>query len=201
KPHSLIVEAIVKGGCRLVQLRDKSLSSKELLEQAKESLLKTREFGALLIINDRVDIAKMSGADGVHLGQSDLSPEKARKLLGSNAIIGLSTHSLEQALVADNLPIDYIAVGPVYKTVTKPEASAGVESGSVGLELLREVKKRVTKPVVAIGGITLERVSELAVTEVSSVAVISDLLSKGNITERTSQYVTKLESLSKLRRV
>ena len=191
--HTKIVAAILAGGGKLIQLREKTLSTKEFYKVAIESLALTRQNGACLIINDRVDIAQILGADGVHLGQDDLSPEKARLILGDNAIIGLSTHSLAQALIADKLPIDYIALGPIFPTLTKPEACNGVSTGWVGLNLLKEVCANVSKPVVAIGGITLERARDVINAGASSVAVISDLVKFSNISQRTASFLEHLK--------
>jgi thiamine-phosphate pyrophosphorylase len=193
RSHEEIVEAVGRGGGRLVQLREKDLSARDLYREAELALERARAAGMRLIINDRADIAKLLGADGVHLGQDDLAPEKARILLGENAIIGLSTHSLEQAQIADRLPVDYIAVGPIYRTGTKPEASAGVKSGQVGLELLRSVRAVVQKPIVAIGGITLENAPEVLRAGADSVAVISDLMRCGKIDLRTRQFLERLD--------
>jgi thiamine-phosphate pyrophosphorylase len=191
--HPEIVAAILAGGGRLIQLREKNLSTKDFYQAATLSIELTRQKGACLIINDRVDIAQMIGADGVHLGQDDLSPEKARLILGENAIIGLSTHSLTQALEADKLPVDYIAVGPIFTTLTKPEANASIINGQVGLDLLHEVCQRVSKPVIAIGGITLERASSVLKTGASALAVISDLLKYNDISKRTATFLEKLK--------
>ena len=191
--HTEIVASILAGGGRLIQLREKDLSTRDFYQSAILSVEMAHQKGACLIINDRVDIAQMTGADGVHLGQDDLSPEKARLILGENAIIGLSTHSLTQALIADKLPIDYIAVGPIFPTLTKPEASANVDSGQVGLNLLEEVCQKVSKPVVAIGGITLERASAVLKTGAIAVAIISDLLKYNNISQRTATFLEKLK--------
>ncbi len=191
--HTEIVASILAGGGRLIQLREKDLPTGDFYQAAILSVKIAHQKGACLIINDRVDIAQMTRADGVHLGQDDLSPEKARLILGENAIIGLSTHSLTQALIADKLPIDYIAVGPIFPTLTKPEASVSVDSGQVGLNLLQEVCQKVSKPVVAIGGITLERASAVLKTGACAVAVISDLLKYNDIGQRTTTFLEKLK--------
>lgn len=193
RSHDEIVDAVARGGGRLVQLREKQLPARALYREAAAAILKARGAGMRLIINDRADIALLVGADGVHLGQEDLAPEKVRALLGEDAIIGLSTHSLEQAQIADRLPVDYIAVGPIYRTGTKPEASAGVTSGQVGLELLRSVRAVVQKPIVAIGGITLENAPEVLRAGADSVAVISDLMRCGKIDLRTRQFLERLD--------
>jgi thiamine-phosphate pyrophosphorylase len=190
--HEEIVAAVAQGGGRLVQLREKDASTRDFYHSAQAAVAVARAANLCLIINDRVDIAMMVGADGVHLGQDDLSPEKARSLLGEDAIIGLSTHSLAQALAADLLPVDYIAVGPIFRTETKIEASVGVSGGQVGLDLLRAVRAAVNKPVVAIGGISLARAPSVLRAGADSVAVISDLLKHGNIAARTGEFIDSL---------
>ncbi len=117
--HAAQVEKLIEGGAKFIQLREKYASSKDFYEQAKEALKIARKMDVKIIINDRVDIALALGADGVHLGQDDLPPEFARKILGEKAIIGFSTHNLQQAADAVKLPIDYLAIGPVFATKTK----------------------------------------------------------------------------------
>lgn len=189
--HFKITEELLRGGCRIVQLREKELSSEEFYQDALESVKLAKRFNATIIINDYVELAAELKASGVHLGQEDTDPMQARRILGEEAIIGLSTHSLDQALLAMDLPVDYIAIGPVYQTSTKPEAR--LEGSFSGLSLLREVRKVVKRPLVAIGGITLARLNEVMQTGVDQVAVISDLLCCKNIAERCSVFLHKLQ--------
>ena len=188
---------MLAGGARLVQLRDKDASARELLDQARACVKLTREAGAKLIINDRVDVALTVGADGVHLGQDDLSVEDAREILGEDKIIGVSTHSIDQFRAALETSASYIAVGPVYPTKTK-ENPAPI----VGLELVREAKGLTDRPLVAIGGITAERAPEVIAAGADSVAVISalypwpeklDLASKPDITGSVRRFIEVLE--------
>lgn len=195
--HTEIVMEILEGGAKLIQLREKSLPTGDFYQTALQAVTLARRKGASLIINDRVDIALMVEADGVHLGQDDLEPKKARSLLGQDAIIGLSTHSLAQAILADKCPIDYIAVGPIFPTLTKPEACAE-EGDYIGLELLFKICQLVSKPVVAIGGITLNTAKDVLETGASCVAIISDLLKYGNISERTNRFLIELEPFTKI---
>lgn len=167
---------MLEGGARLIQLRDKDASAKELLEAARDCLKLTREAGATLIVNDRIDVALTADADGVHLGQDDLTVEEARDILGEKKIIGLSTHSIDQFMAAMETSADYIAVGPVYATKTKENADP-----VVGLELVREAKRLADRPLVAIGGITVESAPEVLFAGADSVAVISDLYHFGEI--------------------
>jgi len=146
-----------------------------------------RRLGVQIIVNDRVDIAIAVEADGVHLGQDDLPPERARLLMGDSRIIGFSTHSLEQALAADSAPVDYIAIGPLFQTRTKDKPDPVVE-----LETVTEIRRMVAKPLVGIGGIRLETAASVIEAGADSVAVISDLLSARDISERTRSFLTRL---------
>jgi thiamine-phosphate pyrophosphorylase len=158
-------------GASLVQLREKTASPLEFYAQADMALRIARERGLKVIINDRVDIALALKADGVHLGQDDLSPEAARRILGPEAIIGFSTHDTSQALAATQLPIDYIAIGPIFPTATKEQSNR-----PIGLEGLRLVRQALgTTPLVAIGGITFENSSSVLLAGADAVAVISDI--------------------------
>lgn len=175
--HSEQVRLFAEGGAKLVQLRDKQSAALHFYEQAKAALAVAARCGVQLIINDRVDIALAIGAAGVHLGQDDLPPEAARRLLGSDAIIGYSTHNLAQALEASRLPIDYLAIGPIFETSTKPNASP-----VVGLEGVSSVRQAIgSMPLVAIGGITPANAAEVIAAGADSVALISALFSTPDI--------------------
>ena len=166
--HAEQVRLLSLGGASLIQLREKRMSALEFYEQAKAA----QQSGVQLIINDRVDIALAVGAAGVHLGQDDLSPEAARKLLGPKAIIGYSTHNVAQAISAAKLPIDYLAIGPIFSTTTKSDTAP-----VLGLEGLRAVRRAIgTFPLVGIGGITLSNARDVIDAGADSVAVISALL-------------------------
>ena len=171
--HAEQVEKLIGGGARFIQLREKYASPKDFYEDAKSAIEIARQNSARIIINDRVDIALALRADGVHLGQDDLPPEKARKILGENAIIGFSTHSVKQAIEAVRLPIDYLAVGPVFTTQTKENADE-----IVGIEGVRQVREAIKDfPLVAIGGITTENFREIFGAGADSLAVIKAVLS------------------------
>ncbi|HXG94082.1 MAG TPA: thiamine phosphate synthase [Blastocatellia bacterium] len=180
--HAEQVERFAEGGATLIQLRDKLASPREFYEAALEAMKTARRLGVQIIINDRVDIAVAVEADGVHLGQNDLPVEQARIILGENRIVGFSTHTLKQALEASFKAIDYLAIGPVFHTTTKENPDP-----VVGLEGLREVKRQIAKPLVAIGGITLERAKSVIEAGADSVAVISDLYSTGDIAGRVRE--------------
>lgn len=185
--HAEQVESLAAGGASLIQLREKRASPIEFYREAIDAMSVARRLGVQIIINDRVDIAIAVKADGVHLGQDDLPPDRARRLLGKSRVIGFSTHVLEQALAADAAAIDYLAIGPVFQTSTKDNPDA-----IVGLATVTEVRRLVSTPVVAIGGITLETARAVIEAGADSVAVISDLLSAGDITERTRGFIELL---------
>ncbi|MEP7270442.1 MAG: thiamine phosphate synthase [Acidobacteriota bacterium] len=169
-PHDEIVAQLLVGGARTIQIRDKESSPRELLEIARACLKLTRAVGARLLINDFLDVALAAGADGVHLGQDDLSVEEARAIMGPDKIIGLSTHTLDQFRSGLATSADYLAVGPIFATSTKENPSA-----TVGLELLRQVQPVTDRPIVAIGGISLHRARRVIDAGADAVAVISAL--------------------------
>ncbi|MFN7928523.1 MAG: thiamine phosphate synthase [Blastocatellia bacterium] len=168
--HAEIVSRLLAGGAKLIQLRDKEASAKDLLDAARECLTLTRAAGATLIINDRVDVVLATGADGVHLGQEDLTVAEARALLGPEKLIGISTHSLAQVEAALTTSANYIAIGPIFSTTTKANPDP-----VVGLELLRQARALTSLPLVAIGGITLAAAPEVIAAGANSLAVISAL--------------------------
>jgi thiamine-phosphate pyrophosphorylase len=185
--HAEQVELLASGGATLIQLRDKRASPRDFYEAALEAMSVARRLGVRIVINDRVDIAIAVKADGVHLGQTDLPPDRARLLLGESRIVGYSTHTLEQALAASVAPVDYIAIGPVFQTQTKDRPDE-----VVGLKTVSEAKRQVTKPLVAIGGITLDSARLVIEAGADSIAVISDLLSPGDIAESTRSFLARL---------
>lgn len=189
--HAEQVEAFCKGGASLIQLRDKQLSSALLYEQGKEALKIARRFQATLLINDRADIAAAVGADGVHVGQNDLPPEAVRKVLGKKAIVGLSTHNLEQARQALLSNVDYIAVGPIFPTSTKAD-----HEPVVGLDQLREIS-RICRgmPLVAIGAVTSQNCRAVLDAGADAVAMISWLTQDpGLIINRTRETIEILSN-------
>jgi thiamine-phosphate pyrophosphorylase len=185
--HAEQVERFAAGGATLIQLRDKSASPRQFYEAAVEALRLARSLGVRIIINDRVDIAIAVDADGVHLGQDDLPPAIARTLLGENRLIGYSTHDLKQAMAADSMPVDYVAIGPLFQTSTKENPDP-----VVGLEALTQIKAQIARPLVAIGGITCQNGAAALQAGADSLAVISDLFSTGDITTRVRQYLQTL---------
>lgn len=187
--HSEQVQRLTDGGAKLIQLREKHASPREFYNEAEKALRLAAKLGARIIINDRVDIALALKADGVHLGQNDLPPEAARRLLGSQSIIGFSTHTIEQAREAARMPVDYLAFGPIFGTSSKSDAHA-----RVGLEELRRVRAAIGQtPLVAIGGIDAANASQVQEAGADAVAVISAVLSFGQ--EISSQTRTLLSLL------
>ncbi|GFN30998.1 thiamine phosphate synthase [Paenibacillus xylaniclasticus] len=162
-----VIEQTLIGGADVIQLRDKYASEQQILEQARELRELTRRYGVPLIINDYIDIAIEVEADGVHLGQDDMTLEEARRRLGPDRIIGISTHNLEQALAAQAGGADYIGVGPVYPTGTKPGRAA------VTTRYVREAADNVTIPFVAIGGITLANVDTVLEAGAKRICAVS----------------------------
>jgi thiamine-phosphate pyrophosphorylase len=190
--HAEQVARLVEGGATFIQLREKRLAPREFYREAEEALRVARARGARLIINDRVDIALAFGADGVHLGQDDMPPEAARNVLGRRAVIGFSTHSVEQAIAAARMPVDYVAIGPVFATRSKENPDP-----QVGLEGLRRVREAVGEAVtlVAIGGVTRELAPSVLDAGADSVAVISALLrpkDSSEITRLTRDFLAGL---------
>ena len=178
--HSEQVAALIAGGARFIQIREKNARSDEFYRAVVDSLAVARETGTRVIVNDRVDIAMAAGAHGVHLGQTDLPPVEARKLLREDAIIGFSTHTIKQAREAMTFPLDYIAFGPVWPTRTKENPDP-----VVGLDLLGEVKRIAGEiPVVAIGGINDSNAAETLSAGADSLAVVSCLFSENEPIEK-----------------
>jgi thiamine-phosphate pyrophosphorylase len=187
--HAEQIRRLSAGGATFVQLREKHFAPREFYSEAEEALRVARSLGVRLIINDRADIALALKADGVHLGQHDLPPAAARELLGQQAIIGFSTHSLEQAKEAARLPVDYIAIGPIFETSSKenPDPVVGLD----GLRLVRQAIGEI--PLVAIGGIRLENIGEVLKAGADAVAAISLLLAEPpEIETRTREILAAL---------
>jgi thiamine-phosphate pyrophosphorylase len=181
-----LAEALFNAGARIIQVRNKMGSPRELLEQV-ERILSFAPQGAEIIVNDRVDVALIAGAGGVHLGQDDVPPVEARRILGLDPMIGFSTHNLEQAMQAEKLPVDYVAVGPIFLTTTKEKPDP-----VVGLENLNAICQAIRKPVIAIGGIKLENAEDVLKAGATSVAVMSDVLSARDVASRVQSWIERL---------
>jgi thiamine-phosphate pyrophosphorylase len=180
-------QELAAAGVRLLQYRDKSASAGELLKTSRELVASLESHNAILIVNDRPDVAVLAGAKGVHVGQEDLDAAQARAVVGNEMGVGVSTHNLEQFGRATATSADYIAVGPIFATTSKVNPDP-----VVGVELIREVRGLTDKPIVAIGGITLERAKDVIEAGADSVAVISDILLARNPGDRARQYLDVL---------
>lgn len=182
-----VATGAIRGGADVIQLRDKSGSARRLMEDARCLLPLTRAAKIPLILNDRADVVRAVGADGVHLGQDDLPIEDARAMLDRGKLLGISTHSLEQALRAEREGADYIGLGPIFQTPTKPTYS------SVGLELIRHVATRVRIPIVCIGGINLTNLAQVVQADAQCIAVVRAICSAPDPEAATRSLKTKLQ--------
>lgn len=184
-----LTAAFLEGGARFFQLRGKSLSGAALLAAARAMAGPIHRAGGLLVVNDRADVARLSGADGVHLGQTDLPPAAARRILGDRAIVGRSTHTATELEAAAGEPVTYLAIGPVFGTATKDTGHA-----AVGLDMVRRAAATGI-PVVAIGGITLDAAPAVIDAGARAVAIIADLLAGDSPERRARSYVERLSRL------
>lgn len=174
----------LQAGVRIIQLREKKASGKEFLRLAKEMKTLCETYNAVCIVNDRLDIALLSGADGVHVGQDDLPVEEIRKILDERIIVGVSVKNVEEAIEAERKGASYVAVSPVFDTLTKEDAGKGV-----GLDVLRQIKRQVRIPVVAIGGINRENMVEVLEAGADCVAVVSAITRAEDPTNAASELV------------
>jgi len=181
--------SLAEAGVRLLQYRNKSASARQYLESSRELAETLVPRGVSFFVNDRPDVAFLAGASGVHVGQEDLDVEQARRVVGRDKLVGVSTHNLEQFDRAAVSSADYIAVGPLFGTSSKAKPDP-----VVGLAFLRRVRGLTEKPIVAIGGITLERAAPAIEAGADSVAVISGILSAADPAQRARQYITTLEA-------
>ncbi len=177
---------VIDGGADAIQLREKTISDSEFISLAGEVRDITTKRGSLLIINDRVHIAREINADGVHLGQQDMSALEARDIIGYEKTIGVSTHSVIQAKQAQKDGADYIAIGPIYPTKTKDYEP------SVGIKIIREILGTVNIPFIAIGAITLENIDDVLKAGASKVAVCSAIIGSKDIYSSTRQFKEEL---------
>lgn len=179
------VKEMIKGGIKIIQYRDKYKTMKEKILEAKEIAKVCKENNVIFIVNDHIDIAILVDADGIHIGQDDMNPDDARKLLGDDKIIGLSTHSKEQGMAAYlNSNVDYIGVGPIFPTTTK-------DTLPVGLEYLEYAVSNLFLPFVAIGGIKEKNINEIINKGVINISLVSEIVGAENISEK----VKKLQDL------
>jgi len=192
KSHLKVAEAALAGGATVIQFRDKEMKDSEAVVTCREIYKLTKKKGVSFIVNDRVEVAKAMDADGVHLGQEDMSFSSARKILGKEKIIGISVETVEQALKAVEGGADYLGVGPIYATATKPDAGK-----VLGIARLKEIREAVNIPIVAIGGINENNLEEVLKAGVDGVAVISAVVSAPDITEACRKLKNKIEYIKK----
>ncbi|MGB9613396.1 MAG: thiamine phosphate synthase, partial [Candidatus Margulisiibacteriota bacterium] len=191
RDHLEVIRRSLRGGVKIVQLRDKSISKSAYARLAKKALAVVKKYGAVLILNDYWDLVNEVGADGVHLGQEDIASlpiARIRKRMGEEKIIGISTHSLTQAIRAERQGADYISVGPIFSTPSKPK------SKPVGIELLRKVLKRAKIPVVAIGGVDQKNIEKIAKVGCLRVAIIRAVVAQKNVEAAVKGLRKKLSS-------
>jgi len=182
KPILETLQDVIQGGADAIQLREKMMSDNEFFALAKEFKKITSGAKTIFIVNDRAEIAKKVDADGLHIGQSDISVRNARRIIGYNKILGVSTHTIAQARRAQREGADYIGVGPIFYTETKSHEPP------VGLDYLKQVKKEITIPFVAIGAITLENLNEVLNAGGSRIAVCSVIIGSDNIIQATRSF-------------
>jgi thiamine-phosphate pyrophosphorylase len=186
-----LLDAVLRGGCRLVQLREKDLPPVDFYPLARQLRSRCREAGCLFIVNDRVDLALAVDADGVHVGQDDLPAAAARRLLRPGMILGVSTHDLTQARAARDDGADYVAVGSMFPTGSKPGFQL------VGPELLRAVRPEIAAPLVAIGGIAPDNVDQVVRAGADAVAVISAVCAAADPAEATRSFLERIDRARK----
>lgn len=182
-----VMEEAILGGVDIIQLRDKKSGKDELLRKAKALRELTRRHGVTFIVNDHIDIALEADADGVHLGQGDMPLPEARKIVGDK-IIGISTHAIEEALLAERQGADYIGVGPVFPTKTKEDVVAPVT-----VSYVREVAQRIRIPFVAIGGIKLHNVDEVIRAGATRICAVSEIVGSRDVRGTCQAFLRKLE--------
>lgn len=179
---------IISGGADCLQLRAKSCSDRRILDLGRAIKDIVRKSQTSFVLNDRADLARIIGTDGVHLGQDDLPVKDARKILGAHKIIGLSTHSVEEAQAAEREGADYIAIGPVFRTATKPKATP------LGLTIIAGIKDKVSIPFVAVGGIDLNNLEEVLTSGAQRVAVCRAIITAKDVLGTTKEFRRRLYS-------
>jgi thiamine-phosphate pyrophosphorylase len=182
--------ACLDGGARLLQVRAKHAAARWLLDTTITVVQRAGLSGALVVVNDRADLARLAGAGGVHVGQEDLAPASVRLIAGPDALVGLSTHTPEQWETASREPVGYIAVGPVFGTITKSTGHEPLGLGQVRRAAAHAAGRGI--PLVAIGGISLERARSVIEAGARSVAVITDILATGDPAKRVEQFLREL---------
>lgn len=184
-----VVKQLIRTGVQMIQYRDKYSDDSEFLKEATKIKKILRKPNVLYIINDRVDIALLIDADGVHVGQSDLPVAVARKLLGKNKIIGTSAENIKQAKMAQKEGADYVGLGPIFYTTTKENIPQ-----PVGLDLIKQAKKKLKIPFFPIGGINLDNLDSIISAGAKRVAVASAIICSPNISDTTREFINRLKA-------
>ena len=184
------IEEALKGGVTMLQLREKEASGKEFLEKAIKLRELTKKYNVKFIINDRVDIAMLCDADGVHVGQSDIPANEVRKLIGKDKIVGVSARTIKEAMVAKENGADYLGVGAMFTTTTKLDAK------SVTIDQLKAIKKEVKLPIVTIGGLSLNNIEKLKECNIDGFAVVSAILGAVDIKLECEKWIEKINNFS-----
>ena len=182
------VISAINAGVKIIQYREKELSTREMYREAKAIREITKDKGTILIINDRIDIALAVNADGVHIGQDDMPFEIAKGILGADKIIGLTVHNVDEAILAEKLGADYLGVSPIFSTTTKKDAGK-----PAGLELIKKIRENVKTPLVAIGGINYDNVDEVLKAGSRNVAVISAIITKDDVENECKKFIRKIK--------
>ncbi|MFV8826631.1 thiamine phosphate synthase [Alkalihalobacterium sp. APHAB7] len=182
-----VMEQAIIGGSDIIQLRDKTNSKKVVFEKAKQLRELTQKYGVTFIVNDHIDVALAVDADGIHIGQDDLPIEEARKIVGENKIIGLSTHAIEEAREAERAGADYIGVGPIFHTNSKVDVVDPVTT-----DYIRQVVKEITIPFVAIGGIKLHNVDQVIEAGAARICAISEIVGAEDVSSVCQQFIEKI---------
>lgn len=177
------VEDALRAGCKIVQYREKNKSTKDLIDEAKK-LKKICDGKAVFLVDDRFDVALAVDADGLHIGQEDIHFETARMLLGKDKVIGLTVHNLDEAIEAEKLGVDYIGLAPIFKTGTKEDAR-----DPIGTEMIEIVRKNVSLPIVAVGGITKENIKDVMEAGADSVVSIYAVLNSNDVYNEVSEFI------------
>ncbi len=177
------VGSAIRAGVKIIQYREKDLTTREMIDEAGKISRLCRENDVLFIINDRVDIALAVDADGVHLGNEDMPYEAARRILGNTKIIGLTVHDVGEAIEAERIGADYIGISPIFETTTKPDAGT-----PAGIDLIKYIKKAVKIPFVAIGGINQDNIKSVLEAGARSIAVISAIVTKDDVEKECKKF-------------
>jgi len=183
------VKEALESGITFLQLREKELEDEDFLNEAIRMKTLANDYRVPFVINDNVDVAKKSGADGVHIGQNDMEIAKAREILGNDKIIGVSVQTVEQAKLAQSQGADYLGVGAVFSTSTKQDAK------SVSYDTLKQICESVSIPVVAIGGISADNIKKLEGSKISGVAVVSAIFGSNNMRQATKNLLNKVKDI------